>query len=418
MKIDKIEIENFKLFANNEFQFNPQFNLIIGVNGSGKTSLLRAISVALGGWAHAYMKSETNHRPIRDNEIREIQIKQRFNKSQQTSIKASGTSVIIDDYNHIKEIELEWIRKRVEGDSETALLAWIKHLSDPVKNFYDLNDVGKNVLKYMEDGNSFNLPLIAFYECDRLWLQKSEIKLEDAATQKYSHFDPYNDCFHTGADDNEISIWLIKHELASLQKGTETPILKSIRRAAVSALDDCTDFKFDFEESRVMIEFSDGSTTPFEHLSDGQRTILGLFCDIARRAAILNPHLGGDASTLTSGVVLIDELDLHLHPKWKRRIIEDLRNTFPNIQFICSTHSPFLIQSLRSGEELVMLDGEPLAEYKNKGIEEIVKNMGVERPDVAVNYEKMKEAAKSFLQLLDENPNTPGEKQEEYKSVY
>jgi predicted ATP-binding protein involved in virulence len=88
-----------------------------------------------------------------------------------------------------------------------------------------------------------------------------------------------------------------------------------------------------------------------------------LFCDIARRAAILNPHLGGDASSKTKGVILIDELDLHLHPKWQRRIIEDLRRVFPNVQFICTTHSPFLIQSLRSSEELIMLDGEPLSAY-------------------------------------------------------
>ncbi|GEM_PF-3154147 len=59
----------------------------------------------------------------------------------------------------------------------------------------------------------------------------------------------------------------------------------------------------------------------------------------------------------TEGVVLIDELDLHLHPKWQRHVIEDLRTTFPKIQFIFTSHSPFLIQSLRSSEELIMLDG-------------------------------------------------------------
>jgi predicted ATP-binding protein involved in virulence len=87
--------------------------------------------------------------------------------------------------------------------------------------------------------------------------------------------------------------------------------------------------------------------------------------DIAYRAVTLNPHLEANILTETPGVVSIDELDLHLHPKWQRRVIENLRTTFPKIQFICTTHSPFLILSLRSGEELLMLDGQPTATSDN-----------------------------------------------------
>jgi predicted ATP-binding protein involved in virulence len=147
----------------------------------------------------------------------------------------------------------------------------------------------------------------------------------------------------------------LKHELASLQQRIDTPTLLSIRAAAKAALEGCSDLRFDFDEGRVMVEFTDGHAMPFEHLSDGQRTMLGLFCDLARRAAMLNPHFGGDASARTSGVVLIDELDLHLHPKWQRRIIQDLRRTFPKVQFICTTHSPQLIGQVKP-EEIIVLD--------------------------------------------------------------
>jgi predicted ATP-binding protein involved in virulence len=122
-------------------------------------------------------------------------------------------------------------------------------------------------------------------------------------------------------------------------------------------LEDCTDISFDFEEGRVIVEFKGDRSIPFEHLSDGQRTLLGLFCDIARRAAILNPHFEGEANEKTSGVVLIDELDLHLHPRWQMNIIDNLQKTFPNIQFICTTHSPILLRSIEKEKIIILENG-------------------------------------------------------------
>jgi len=414
MQINKIKIKNFKLFKEEEFTFNSEFNLIVGINGSGKTSLLRAISVALGGWANAYINTESNLRPILDEEIREIQIDNRFDKTKETHIKAFGEAYIINSYNNLTHATAQWERYRKEGSIETYQDGAVKFNSS---QFYNLNldTIGSNTLNYIERGKRFNLPIIAFYECDRLWLAKNELNIEASAKAQYSRFDPYVDCFHTGSDHHAIAEWLLKHELASLQQGKETPVLQAIKYASKMALEKCIDIRFDMEQSRVIVAFEEGITIPFEHLSDGQRTILGLFCDIARRTAILNPHLLGDAISETQGVVLIDELDLHLHPRWQRRIVEDLRTVFPNIQFICTTHSPFLIQSLRKSEELIMLDGEPLSDYAHIGIEEIVKNMGVLRPDVSIRYEEIKEVAKSFLQLLDETALSPKEKQEEYK---
>ena len=100
------------------------------------------------------------------------------------------------------------------------------------------------------------------------------------------------------------------------------------------------------------------------------RNILGLAADIGYRAAVLNPHLQRDASKLTPGIVLIDEIDLHLHPKGQRRVTDDLRRTFPNMQFIAGTHSPFIIQSLRQGELIDLAKG-PTGEYANRSIEDM-----------------------------------------------
>lgn len=148
-------------------------------------------------------------------------------------------------------------------------------------------------------------------------------------------------------------------------------------------------------------------------LSDGEQRLFSLFVDIARQLSIReesNRNIGdGEA------IILIDEIDVHLHPKWQRKIVPLLEDLFRRCQFIATTHSPFVIQSVRSDSNLVLLDGEPLAQLGNTGIEEIAQVvMDVDRPDVSKRYSDEVELAKSFLQLLDEAKKAPKEKLEEY----
>ena len=148
-------------------------------------------------------------------------------------------------------------------------------------------------------------------------------------------------------------------------------------------------------------------------MSDGYRNVAALVGDLAYKCAVLNPHLEKDALRETPGVVLIDELDLYLHPIWQRRIIEDLRTIFPRIQFFCTTHSPFLIQSLRSGEELLMLQGQPLAVTNNLSLEDIAAAlMGVDTPAQGARYSAMKEAAAEYLAMLNDAASTPEDRRD------
>jgi predicted ATP-binding protein involved in virulence len=96
---------------------------------------------------------------------------------------------------------------------------------------------------------------------------------------------------------------------------------------------------------------------PYEQLSDGQRTIMGLIADIARRMVVLNPHLGSQVCAKTPGIVLIDELDIHLHPKWQRQTANGLKAAFPCIQFITASHSPQILGELKPDEIIVLSTG-------------------------------------------------------------
>ena len=124
----------------------------------------------------------------------------------------------------------------------------------------------------------------------------------------------------------------------------------------------------------IALKTAEGTILPFRMLSDGYRNVIKIILDIATRMCILNPYLKGDALKKTPGVVLIDEVDLSLHPTWQKRIIRILKEQFPRIQFICATHSPFIIQSLEDGE-LVTLDQPLDSEYSGEGIEDIAEDI-------------------------------------------
>jgi predicted ATP-binding protein involved in virulence len=115
------------------------------------------------------------------------------------------------------------------------------------------------------------------------------------------------------------------------------------------------EIQYDGRRKDIVVSFADGRELQFSAMSDGQRALVGMVAEIARRATTLNwDYLEERSLRETPGLVLIDELDLHLHPKWQRRVIGDLKRIFPNIQFFATTHSPQIIGEARP-EEIVML---------------------------------------------------------------
>ena len=142
-------------------------------------------------------------------------------------------------------------------------------------------------------------------------------------------------------------------------------------------------------------------------LSDGERSFIAILGDMVRRLALANPDM--DDPLQGHGVVLIDELELHLHPTWQRQIIEKLGETFRNIQFIGTTHSPFVIQALRPGE-LINLDPDEFGEYSDKSIEDIAETvMGVYLPQKSERYREMMRAAETYFRLLRIPNGNPSE---------
>jgi predicted ATP-binding protein involved in virulence len=175
----------------------------------------------------------------------------------------------------------------------------------------------------------------------------------------------------------------------------------AMQRALSYFLDGFRNLRIESEPRLRLLVDKDQQTFNIGQLSDGERSFIAMICDLSRRLALANPELANPLEGY--GVVLIDEIELHLHPKWQREIVEKLRATFPNIQFVATTHSPFVMQSLRDAKLNVLdePDSEPNAPFADESIENIAEEiMGVDMPQKSTRYVAMMAAAEKYFRLL------------------
>jgi predicted ATP-binding protein involved in virulence len=136
-----------------------------------------------------------------------------------------------------------------------------------------------------------------------------------------------------------------------------------------------------------------------EQLSDGEQRLFSLFVDIARQLSLLNPN-----NEIGSGqaMVLIDEIDVHLHPKWQRKIVPALEDLFRNCQFIATSHSPFVIQAVDRKKIIIADSNRRLArDSQNNSIEDISEEIqGVDLPQRSLRAKRLSEAAEKYFRLL------------------
>lgn len=390
MKVEQLEVKNFKGFAHKVIDFSPQFNILVGDNGTGKTAVLDALAVGIGTLLLGF--DDIVSRTIKSQEIHHIDRE----LGQITTFEPQYPVVV-----------------RCRGkinDNET--LIWERSLSK--KGGKTSNKGAKSIIEYaghcqeqVRQGETIILPLISYYSTGRLWLQKKEKSV--AVLTPGSRMLGYIDCLEPASGEKMLMRWFKTMEMAAIQRQVPMKVLEGLRTAVKNCLEGCEAVYYDIQQDGLVTVLADKHSRPAHLLSDGQRTILAMTADIAYRAAVLNPHLGERAILETPGIVLIDELDLHLHPNWQRKIIKRLRTTFPLIQFIATTHSPTIVQSLQPGE-VINLNDYNIGEYYDKSIEDILEwVMGVDNPQRSQRYKDMVIAAKEYYQVLENVKSAPPE---------
>jgi predicted ATP-binding protein involved in virulence len=383
MKIHSIRIIDFRGIEDKTFEFNSSFNVLIGENGTGKTSVLEALAAAIN--PYVAISQSRNVRPIRKEDVRV----ETFGHSIEKKIK---TALIV--HGEIDGKQLEWVIKKthfdfgfMQGDDKEIRSIARNHFSTLSENG------GKNIL----------LPVFDYLGCGRLFSEPSKSL---KTLPKGSRYEGYYNCLDSTSSIKRFAAWFKTMELSLLQ-GNETAKWRAqvIKRAVTKCLEGWETIFFGIEEDQLMaVKHSNKKEIlPFTYLSDGQRNIVGIVADIAYRCVLLNPYLELNAAKESEGIVLIDELDLHLHPKWQRTIVKKLKDTFPKIQFITTTHSPFIVQSLKNNE-LIDLQGKNMEDdYLKFGIEEIAEGeMGVKEANRSERFIEMKKVADEYYKLIVE----------------
>ena len=397
MKIRQLELQNFRCFDHKIFELSDQFNVFIGDNATGKTAILDALAVGLGSFFLGIDKIDSLN--IHKDQIRRI-----LRKEGETPTLEPILPVVVSCQGCLDVTEISWTRE-IKTDSGTTTREGAKKILQYAR------ELQQKVRVQEQHREKIVLPVISYYSTGRLWVQHREIKNTKGPDTR---FIGYKNCLTKSYEMKKIAQWLNTWELASLQEGKTLGTLLCVKEAIKNCMEDWQDVKYDVRLNKLIATAQDGRTLPFNMLSDGVKNMIGIVADIAYRCVTLNPQFNGEAARLTPGVVLIDEIDLHLHPKWQRRVVEDLKRTFPKIQFFATTHSPFIIQSLKANE-LINLDNRD-GEYVKKSIEDIVENVqGVELPQQSERWKNMMEAAQEYYQVLEQAENVSEEEIERLK---
>jgi len=422
MRLNSLSVGNFRGFAERRFQFHPEFNLLIGENGSGKTSVLEAAAIAIAAWLLPFPNTDSRH--IRAKDVRRLSedIEGRYRELPQFPVRVEAEGVIMDvcDHGRLSETIVRWERS-LNGTRGKTTQAGAHDLKIAAQDFAFRTLRQDPVI----------LPIVRYFGAGRLWesvrstegMKLSKVKLADkvdALEQSFkdlaSPFFGYRLSVDKRCNPADLLNWMATERLIEQDEERPSIALQTVYGAIRSMMPELRSAHYNFRLGTLLLTRRDGTVTRFSDLSDGYRNVIAVAADLAIRCVMLNPRLGENAAKETPGVVLIDEIDLHLHPKWQQRIVDDLRRTFPQLQFICTTHSPFVVQSLRSGEELIALDGMSPAQVNNMPIGEVAEGvMQVPETETSARYDEMKQTATEYMQALQDAPMEPGARLENFK---
>lgn len=358
-RINRLGLSNFHQFERYSIDLDDRMTVLVGDNGSGKSSLLAALSVALGTFFKSFARA------------REYQL-----------ASDDARQVCYENYGHVLEVQRQYpvsvtasaIASPGLGLNAYGEISWTRSVksADGRMDRADarpMHELSQTCARRVEEGDpSLILPIISSYGTGRLWAKKPR---EFEKKTQFSRQDGYKAALDAEMYEDQMSSWFFTMEILESQRvrglgGEEsTPLYSAVRRAMEICFQRITSspsvsILYDLTLEDLAVHYVDKNEQrqrmAMRMLSDGYRTTLSMIADIAYRMAVLNPMLG-ERVLETPGVVLIDEVDLHLHPLWQARILDDLLDIFPNVQFVVTTHAPIVIASARKENIRVLRRG-------------------------------------------------------------
>ncbi|MFT2096932.1 AAA family ATPase [Marinomonas sp. 2405UD66-6] len=431
MKLDTLTLENYRGFKHFTGKLEPDVNILVGLNGTGKTSLLEAISIAYGQFMSGFATSTDRGIHVSETHLARVDIGDgEFSMEYQMPCRIAASTK--EQHNKLYPMHWERFRNSVKKNTKTTIVREQKNSAQLLQ-------------KLVQDGANPSLPIIAYYGTDRLFNQnvgptKKMPKLSDA-----SRLEGYTDWLKPRTSYGHFVNWLYHETMSSFERELEIreqhrsgSLVKSNHFQArldelQQALNEVlrpsgwSNVRYSSKAGQIVATHKEQGDVPINLLSDGVRNILGLVADIAYRAIRLNPHINKGVLKSIEGIVLVDEVDMHLHPQWQQHIVKSLQSAFPQIQFILTTHSPQVLGNVSAKNiKLINQVGEgcfnlkkPAQSYglsSNDILDEVMNTGEISEqlsrtPDVfkkleaisaLISDEKYLEAEKQILQLEEE----------------
>ena len=331
MRLKNLSFSSFRCFEDYRLDFKKGINLLFGANASGKTTILRGMKIAMSSFFSGFSDVNTRFIGIANGD---------FMSEVSNDIESLERPVTIGyEFSDFGNLVLSR-----SGKKNRTSIAGIKHLRDATKGLYQQ--------LANEDDGSIALPLFAAFSTEDI---HSTRKLDRSIFTKY--FQPrsfgYYECLQ---GDGFFDYWM--HRLLVLAEGQKSLMeIDVVEKAIATALgpDGCNiiqGMSIRPMKKKVYFLYVDGREVEASNLSDGYKRLVNIVTDLSIRCCLLNSKKYGlDCCNQTSGTVLIDEVDQHLHPELQSVVLESLHATFPELQFVVTSHAPMVMSSVMTNSE-------------------------------------------------------------------
>lgn len=404
MKLEKITLENFRCYQKLEINLHPHITVLAANNGEGKTSILDAVRIAMWPFVSQFDLAKNSYAD-------------------------PANTITIDDVRILKSVEqksqifgsLDLMARQFPssiltvGDYQESKSTWQRYRDSEAKKSQTKDDPGTKILKKSAKAlqnatrdlnvEPENLPVFGYYGTGRLWREKRLMGVKAGVTKKNNEqirSFAYQDCLDPASSFKQFQDWftsaylkVMEYQIKKLEDGETFIEVPNELRNPVKVVQDAVNevlkpvgwqnlqYSEKYDKSLVLKHPKHG-VMKITQLSAGIKNMLAMIADIAYRCVLINGHLGDKAAESSPGVVMIDEIDMHLHPQWQQTVITSLRQAFPNIQFIVTTHSPQVLSTVPSESIRVIkheVDSET-GEFISTANRPLTENLGLPCSDV------------------------------------
>lgn len=356
MRLSRLELENFRCFSSLSIDLHEHLTVLVAPNGGGKTSVLDAARIAVWPFVKGFdLGSQTG----KSATIQVADVRRQWMGDGTMEAQAPSVVRALGVWDGAEQRVWEQFRESLRAGTNTRGDAATRALTA----------YGTGLERQVRAGaQGVTLPLVSYLGTSRLWFEgrfTSEARDVALDISEFSRTSGYLNCLSYSSSFKAFTVWYgwVFRSFREVQTiinegGVPSPddgrfeifidVVKSSINALVQGPTGWRDLEYRSRQNQQLVmQHETLGLMPVQDLSDGLRNAIAMVADLAFRACKLNPHLGRDAARLTPGVVLIDEVDMFLHPSWQQTILGSLIEAFPHIQFIVTTHSPQVLSTLR-----------------------------------------------------------------------